>query len=290
MIYVDMDGVLAKWNNDATQEDTFKKGYFLNCEADEKMIDLVLNLSKIYEVVILSHAYQNGYAEDEKRQWLENHDLGSIRQYFVPYGIPKSEYLMKYEYNYDQFTNVLIDDFTDNLTEWENCCSNNHAIKYYNGVNGTHGKWSGDSIYHTESSAELFKQVLSMIDKFQKANKHHKHTLFISNIEWEVSPKVLNDKIHDMFLNFGYKQWESILEYSYYDLDDSSLDLSEEFLSKVINEQLDHGLIDIADIFLFERRMKIESEENLTLDEIKKYLMQKNRGFKVKNFTVEVID
>ena len=42
--YVDMDGVLAKWNSLASQEDTFEKGYFLNRKPDNKAIEYVQNL------------------------------------------------------------------------------------------------------------------------------------------------------------------------------------------------------------------------------------------------------
>ena len=109
-----MDGVLAKWNSLASQEDTFEKGYFLNRKPDNKAIEYVQNLvNKGNDVCILSHAYQNGYASIEKREWLDNHGLENIPSIFVPYGVPK----------------------LDNI-----------GIKYYNGINGNHGTWKGNSI------------------------------------------------------------------------------------------------------------------------------------------------
>ena len=140
--YVDMDGVLAKWNSLASQEDTFEKGYFLNRKPDNKAIEYVQNLvNKGNDVCILSHAYQNGYASIEKREWLDNNGLENIPSIFVPYGVPKLDYIILRE----DTTNILIDDFSKNLHEWEKG-KNNIGIKYYNGINGNHGTWKGNSI------------------------------------------------------------------------------------------------------------------------------------------------
>lgn len=90
-----MDGVLAKWNSLASQEDTFEKGYFLNRKPDNKAIEYVQNLvNKGNDVCILSHAYQNGYASIEKRKWLDNNGLENIPSIFVPYGVPKLDYII----------------------------------------------------------------------------------------------------------------------------------------------------------------------------------------------------
>lgn len=141
--YVDMDGVLAKWDVNASIEETFQRGYFLNREPDYDAIKCVKNLiTAKCDVTILSHAYQNGYAESEKIQWLNKYGLGNLKRIFVPYGVPKLNYVML---NPDTTINYLIDDFTKNLREWEST-ENNIGIKYYNGINGTHGTWKGMSI------------------------------------------------------------------------------------------------------------------------------------------------
>lgn len=87
--YIDMDGVLAKWNTEASAEDTFEEGYFLRREPDQKAIRYVQDLlDDGKDVCILSHAYQNGYAEPEKEAWLQEYGLGDIPAIFVPYGTP----------------------------------------------------------------------------------------------------------------------------------------------------------------------------------------------------------
>ena len=120
--YVDMDGVLAKWNSLASQEDTFEKGYFLNRKPDNKAIEYVQNLVN-------------------KGNDVDNNGLENIPSIFVPYGVPKLDYIILRE----DTTNILIDDFSKNLHEWEKG-KNNIGIKYYNGINGNHGTWKGNSI------------------------------------------------------------------------------------------------------------------------------------------------
>lgn len=140
--YIDMDGVLAKWNSRVSIEDTFKKGYFLNVEPDQLAINYVTELiNRGEDVCVLSHAYQNGYAESEKKQWLIDNGLGNIPCIFVPYGMPKLNFVTLFP----DTTNILIDDFSKNLHEWEEI-KNNIGIKYYNGINGNHGTWKGNCI------------------------------------------------------------------------------------------------------------------------------------------------
>lgn len=152
--YVDMDGVLAKWDTEASIEETFQRGYFLNREPDYYAIGYVKNLIDAgYDVTILSHAYQNGYAELEKSQWLNKYGLGDVQRIFVPYGVPKLQYVMQKP----DTINFLLDDFSKNLREWENQ-ENNIGIKYYNGINGTHGTWNGYGI-NDDLKARIKNQI-----------------------------------------------------------------------------------------------------------------------------------
>ncbi|PHU36637.1 5' nucleotidase, NT5C type [Pseudobutyrivibrio ruminis] len=135
-IYIDMDGCIAKWNMDASIEDTFEPGYFAALEPDERLIDAVKMLSEEYDVSILSAVYQDNHSMDDKITWLDNNGLGHLQRIFVPYGQPKQKYI-------DQdFTSILIDDYSKNLEEWilaKNC----YGIKYLNGINATKGMWNG---------------------------------------------------------------------------------------------------------------------------------------------------
>ena len=162
-IYVDMDGVLAKWNPYASIEDTFTKGYFLNCRADDLMITVVRELAKKYEVAVISHAYQNGLAESEKLQWLQNNRLGDLEHIFIPYGEIKQNYAVC-----DQEIAVLIDDFSKNLMQWEDGWYGYLGIKYYNGINGNKGSWklrNGAYISNKMSINDILNRIDMYINK-----------------------------------------------------------------------------------------------------------------------------
>lgn len=144
MIYVDMDGVLAKWNLNASLEDTYKKGYFLAREPEPNIIDAVKRLSMVgYDVSILSSAY-SVRACWEKQQWLQSKGLGFLPTLFVPYGDKKADYV-------DEDNAILIDDFGKNLLEW-----NGIPVKFYNGINGHGGTKYEFSIRYDQDSEYIF--------------------------------------------------------------------------------------------------------------------------------------
>ena len=156
-IYIDMDGVLAKWNSSASIEDTHKRGYFAEREPETKLVSLVNKLRTLGKhVCVLSAVYQNGYAAKEKSDWLDKVFDKALDRIFVPYGHNKSDYIAS---NNDS---VLIDDYSENLRQWEQ--SGSVAVKLYNGINGTKGTWKGRSI-------NLDMTVQEMIDVLSSEQK-----------------------------------------------------------------------------------------------------------------------
>lgn len=146
-IYVDMDGVLAKWNSSASEEEVAARNYFLNREPEQTIIDAVAALAQEgYDVKILSAAY-TVRACWEKRQWLDQNGLAGVEAIFVPYGEPKSEYV-------DSENGILIDDFGKNLAEW-----NGTAIKFYNGINGRNGTQYRYRIYKEWDSDVILRHI-----------------------------------------------------------------------------------------------------------------------------------
>lgn len=151
VIYIDMDGVLAKWNTAASIEDTYQPGYFLMREAEASIKALLQLLQyKGYNVCLLTAAYEEGTAKADKRQWTFKNNI-NVPICFVPYGKNKANYVDK------SMKNILIDDFTKNLREWES--AGNIGIKFYNGINGTHGTWNGYNINHRMSSYKMLTIV-----------------------------------------------------------------------------------------------------------------------------------
>ena len=176
VIWFDMDGVLAKWNEKATIEEVSSPGYFLNCVLEQKvatLIDYLKNYQSEYpefqfEIRILTSVYQNGYAQKEKEQWLKNHKI-DVPVTFVPYGESKFKFV-----NEDD-TNILVDDFGKNLKEW---IQNGFiGVKFYNGINdrprmifdsegtGTliQDSWIGPSIDYRMSVRDMASVILGQL-------------------------------------------------------------------------------------------------------------------------------
>lgn len=159
-LYFDMDGVLAKWNPNVSTEDTFKKGYFLNPEPDTLMIELAKEMRNQpgVRVYILTAVYDNGYAEEEKKQWLINNGLSNFSFVYVPYGLDKASAVNQ------SVKSFLIDDYSVNLHNWEKH-KNFFGIKYYNGFNGTNGTWLGDVLYYDMLLENAKSALLWYIEK-----------------------------------------------------------------------------------------------------------------------------
>ena len=154
ILYFDMDGVLAKWDPTSSIEDTYQSGYFLEREEETTVKELILGLMRDgYAVSILSAAYEEGTAKQDKKKWLENHGLGEVPAVFVPYGADKNDYVAPGK-------QVLLDDFSKNLHAWEK--AGNTGVKFLNGINGTHGTWKG-YIITNRMSAEQMAVVLKAV-------------------------------------------------------------------------------------------------------------------------------
>ncbi len=150
-VFFDMDGVLAKWNKDKTIEDTFVPGYFhTGVEPEIDAIDAIKEVSVSYNpsqvrFFILSARYDDeknteNRFERDKIEFLKDNALGYIPICFVSCGCDKKNALKKYGIEGDY--NLLFDDHTPNIKEWEFGSDKNIGIKWLNDVNG-----SGNSSY-----------------------------------------------------------------------------------------------------------------------------------------------
>ena len=148
MLYVDMDGVLARWNSNASIEETHMPGYFLTPDCETKVAELIRMLydNDHDSVCLLSSVYPDGTAMADKISWLNANHLEDIPRIFVPYGQDKNLYV-------PHGPNVLLDDFSRNLHAWEK--HGYTGIKFLNGINGTRGTWHGYCIHHDMSVHEM---------------------------------------------------------------------------------------------------------------------------------------
>lgn len=175
IVYFDMDGVLAKWNENASVEETQVPGYFIAREPEQNVIRLVRFLKDHgLDVRILSAVYPNEFAEKEKKEWLEKNGLGNIPAVFVPYGADKYSYIDQSVLS--DGAAILIDDFKKNLEEWKR--HGGIAIKFYNGINDrphiifaedktarlVQDSWVGVSIDHRESPKEMAALIIGLIE------------------------------------------------------------------------------------------------------------------------------
>ena len=155
-----MDGVLARWNQNASIEEVAAKGYFLAREAESIIINAAKRLmeKKDCEVFILSSVFKDDHSIYEKNEWLNRQKLGVPykNRLFVPYGESKSIFLA--ETVGIKPDDVLIDDFTKNLNEWHGI-----GIKFRNHCNGTKGTWKGYSVSYDMTPDAFFNQLYGII-------------------------------------------------------------------------------------------------------------------------------
>ena len=156
IIFFDMDGVMAKWQQDGKWQE---EGYYRTLEPEQKIIDLILKLKATgYEVAILS-AVPSVNAEMDKIAWLGEHGLGDIMHVFVPYGSSKAEAIDSLNELCTPMSKILIDDYSQNLHDWDK--AGNRAIKFRNGINGTKGTWIKDSISYNQSIEEMYEVIVA---------------------------------------------------------------------------------------------------------------------------------
>lgn len=155
-IFVDMDGVLAKWE-EASLEEMTSPGFFISRKPDPNVCDMFRMLQEkaaegSLEVFILS-SYLLPMSMEEKIEWNQMYThIPRENQIYVPYGESKATALEVV--GGIQATDVLIDDFTKNLKEWPGV-----AIKLYNGINGTHGTWNGYSVHSNMEPEKMLLQL-----------------------------------------------------------------------------------------------------------------------------------
>lgn len=145
-----MDGTLVEYRQGCTMSDLKKKNYFASLKPEWNMIEamLKLNKQKNNEVYILTKVYPKAfpYSIGEKREYISKHIPEMVNRVIMvngDEGETKSDKIKEMigEFNSDC---LLIDDFTENLNEWE--AEGGTPIKYLNGINNTNGTIHKNSI------------------------------------------------------------------------------------------------------------------------------------------------
>lgn len=163
-IYVDMDGVQAVYGVNDSVETMSEIGYFRNRPVQKNVIDFIKMMlrDQRFHVSILSAVFQDEHSATEKKQWLVENGLGGVKTIFTPCGARKGDYVD------GDGMNILIDDYSRNLIDWETCGENFKGIKFDNGINGTKGTWKkrGGIVLSKELSAgEMYGFMRGMVEK-----------------------------------------------------------------------------------------------------------------------------
>lgn len=161
-VYVDMDGVQAVYGVGDTVEEMSAVGYFRNRPVQKNVIDFIkmIDADERFNVAILSAVFDDDHSKEEKKQWLIENGLGGVDAIFTPCGACKADYIKT------SGLNILIDDYSKNLLEWENQGKNFLGIKFDNGINGNVGKWKsrrGLWLNYKMSADELFEMIYWII-------------------------------------------------------------------------------------------------------------------------------
>lgn len=157
-LYVDMDGVLAVFNNQIESEEVlFQQYYYRDLPPQQNVVDAVEWICKEMpdiEVFILSAVLPSPYAEYEKHQWLNEHlpCVDGAHRIFVPCGDDKGAYIGHTLGDND----LLLDDYSKNLHSW---CPPGRAIKLMNDINGNFGTWKGERISYREDPITIANHI-----------------------------------------------------------------------------------------------------------------------------------
>lgn len=152
-LFIDMDGTLNKWFSLEDPSILYLKGYYLSCRPHLKLIEgIKLYMKKHPDVecfILTSYFDDSLYAKREKELWLDYYipEIPVENRIFVPYGTLKTEFAAMHDkVGKIDSTCFLLDDYSNNLHEWDSC--GGVGIKCKTNINGNHGTWKGNELYY----------------------------------------------------------------------------------------------------------------------------------------------
>ena len=151
-LFVDMDGTVTVFRQVDTLETLYEQGYFLNLPPQMNAVDCIKYVMEHHkediEVFIMSAVLTDSrYALEEKNAWIDKYlpEIDKDHRIFPPCGVDKKEYIP----GGVRKTDHLMDDYTHNLTLWQPPAK---GIKLMNGINDTHGTWTGNKLDYRQFS------------------------------------------------------------------------------------------------------------------------------------------
>jgi len=167
-IFVDMDGTIAdlhaipNWWERCTSE----KDFFVKLKPFTNLISALFMVKvhyykhvDMYSLSAVDKTINNNANEAAKDIWLDSNApfVEKENRIFSDYGCKKSDYIGGIKK-----TDILLDDFTKNLIEWES--DGGTGIKIRNNINCKNGVWKGPVIYNQDSPAEIIRKLDEIIN------------------------------------------------------------------------------------------------------------------------------
>jgi 5'(3')-deoxyribonucleotidase len=117
-------------------------------------------------VYILSACIDSKYCEQEKVEWLLKYmpNISPTNFIFTKIGESKVLKARTMVENFDECINILLDDYTLNLEQWQAQSMLCMGVKFINGINDTTKSWQGARV-KTFSQLETILQKLAMYGK-----------------------------------------------------------------------------------------------------------------------------
>lgn len=158
-IFIDMDGVLDKYKN--VKRKTFKPfpvEFFANLEPYEGLKELNDFIGRYENVYILSKTtVKNGIIG--KKIWLKKY-LSNLKEENIFLSSGKKATVAENILNRPLTKNdILFDDYTANLMEWQE--AGGYGIKRKNGKNCKGGKWQGEKIARITSFIKHIESIIN---------------------------------------------------------------------------------------------------------------------------------
>lgn len=161
-LFIDMDGTLAVFREVDTLETLYEEGYFASLPPQETVVAAVRELrarNPELEIYVLSAVLSDSkYALKEKNEWLDQYlpELDRQHRIFPPCGANKRDYIPAGLNSSD----VLFDDYTKNLIDWEPPAK---GVKCLNGINHTNGTWQGARVSIARDASQLAEALENVI-------------------------------------------------------------------------------------------------------------------------------
>ncbi|RPF47703.1 deoxypyrimidine-specific 5' nucleotidase type C protein (NT5C) [Hydrogenoanaerobacterium saccharovorans] len=161
-LFVDQDGTLVEFKHVDCLDTLYEPGYFANLKPMENVVQAIKEIIRNHpaiEVFLLSaYLSDSKHALDEKNQSLDKHlpEIDAAHRIFVPYGRDKKEFVP----DGIRPNDYLLDDYTQNLIQWEPPAK---GIKLLNGINHTKGTWQGSKLSYDMSANSLAQSIVDVM-------------------------------------------------------------------------------------------------------------------------------